>query len=134
LPIFVTPQKGFKKDKIIHILLDPQFDHRYLCTNHPTLVENNVAFVVDISKLKSKDDIRADDLGAWKCTGSWILTALVEINESTCNIVSKQSENSQSVKSRCQHHVHGTDRDLHRMIAYVDSPVNSSVSCLVQYR
>ena len=117
----------------MHILLDPNFDSLYLCTDHPTLVQNNVAFVIDLSKLKCKDDVRADDLGAWKCTGSRILKFNIEIKEGVCHIV---SESSNLVKIRRQYHVHGTDRDFHRMIACVDTSIGSVVPssrCLLQY-
>ena len=57
LPIFATPKKGYSKDQIGRILFHPQFDSRYLCTDHPTLVQTNTAFVIDLSNLKSKDDV-----------------------------------------------------------------------------
>ena len=54
LPIYATPKRGYNKEKIVHILLDPKFDSCYLCTDHPTLVQNNAAFVIDLSKLKAE--------------------------------------------------------------------------------
>ena len=120
----------------MHILLDPKFDNQYLC-DHPILVQNNVAFVIDISKLQCRDDIRADDMGSWRCTGSRILTCYVSFDGDVCSIVGKQTETSHVVKIRRQYHVHGTDRDLHRMIAFVVSPKESdiipSIRCISQY-
>ena len=119
--IFATPKKGYSKEQIVRILFDPQFDSRYLCTDHPTLVQNNTAFVIDLSHLKSKDDVRADDMGAWKCTGSRILKFNIAVDETECHILSNESEQCSVVKIRRQYHVHGTDPDLHRMIAFVDT-------------
>lgn len=76
----------------MHILLDPKFDDQYLCSDHPILVQNNVAFVIDISKLQCRDDICADDMGSWRCTGSRILTYYVSFDGDVCSIVGKQTE------------------------------------------
>ena len=85
LPVFAHLKKGYNHKQIVHILLDPKFDKQYLCDDHPTAVENNVAFVVGLSKCK--DDVRADDLGTWICTGSRRLKVEVEISDKTCSIV-----------------------------------------------
>ena len=118
LPIYDYPKKGFTKEKIIHTLLDSIFDARYLCSDHPVSIENNVAFVVDMTKLKCKDDMRADDLGTWVCTGSRLLKIEVEEEEGIYHIVQGAGT---TVNIRRQYHVHGTDKDLHRMIAFLDS-------------
>ena len=39
-------------------------------------VQDNLTFVVDMSKLDSIEDIRTDDLGSWYCMGSICVTAL----------------------------------------------------------
>ena len=111
LPILATSKKGYGKEQIVQILFNPQFDSRYLCSDHPTLVKNNTAFVIN---LKSKDDVRADDMGTWKCTGSRILPFYIDVDENECHIVSKNSAQCSFVKIRHQYHVHGTDPDLHR--------------------
>ena len=96
LPIFATPKKGHSKEQIVRI---PQFDSRYLCTDHPTLVQNNTAFVIDLSYLKSKGDVRADDMGAWKCTGSRTLKFNIAVDETECHILSNESEQCSVVKA-----------------------------------
>ncbi len=92
-----------------------------LATCAPVLVQNKTAFVIDMSHLKSKDDVRADDMGAWKCTGSRILKFNNKVDENECHILSDESIQCSFVKIRRQYHVHGTDPDLHRMIAFVDT-------------
>ena len=41
-----------------------------MCVLQPVNIENNVSFLVDCSKLRSQDDIKCDDMGAWKHKGS----------------------------------------------------------------
>ena len=51
----------------------PIFQDELLCSTHPVSVQNSVSFVVDLSKLKNPNDVRTDDLGTSKCTGSCLL-------------------------------------------------------------
>ena len=66
-------------------------------------------------------DVRADDLGSWKCIGSCIATFHVDIRDGACCIVINKSASptAQVVHIRWQYHVHGTDPDL-RLIAFVE--------------
>lgn len=121
LPVYGHPRRGYNSEEIVHILLDPIFADRLLSTTHPTSVEHNVSFVIDVGSLSNPNDVRADDLGSWKCTGSRRLTFMVKFSPSACHIVSSVSESSgKQVQIRRQYHVHGTDSDLHRMIAFVE--------------
>lgn len=54
--------------------------------------------------------------------------------ETECHILSNESEQC-SVKIRRQYHVHGTDPDLHRMIAFVAIAPAAlpATQCVVQY-
>ena len=45
---------------------------------------------------------------------------MVKIGNNDCRIVNKVSRNAVSVNVRRQYHVHATDPDLHRMIAFLD--------------
>ena len=40
-----------------------------IATSQPVCVQDNLVFIVDISKLDKPEDIRADDLGSWDCNG-----------------------------------------------------------------
>ena len=83
-------------------MLDPLISEELICSttvyvhhNVSFIVDlsklNNVSFIVDLSKLKNPNDVRADDLGSWKCTGSSIATFHVDIRDETCSIVSNES-------------------------------------------
>ena len=90
LPLYEHPLKGYNGQRIAQILCDPTLDKDILCSTHPTSVENNVSFIVDLSKLKDRNDVRADDLGTWKCTGSRVLTFAVKCNDKCCDVVNQK--------------------------------------------
>jgi len=121
LPIYERHAKGYSGEEIAMILCDPAFNEDLICSTHPVLVENNVSFVVDLSKLKNPSDIRADDLGTWKCTGSRVLTFAVKCCEKSCRIVDSSYRGAIVVRVRRQYHVHATDKAFHRMIACIEN-------------
>ena len=122
LPVYGHPRKSYSSEEIVKILLKPTFQDKLLCSTHPVSVQNNVSFVVDLSKLKDPNDVRADDLGTWKCTGSRQLQFTVRITKTDCLIVNDMlSADAQVVHVRRQYHVHATDPDLHRMIAFMEN-------------
>ncbi len=41
-----------------------------MCSEVPLQVQENASFIVDLDQLTDKDDISADDLGAWEHSGS----------------------------------------------------------------
>lgn len=56
--------------KIIELLLDRSIPLSKIATSQPVGVQDNMVFIVDLSKLAKDEDIRADDLGSWLCNGS----------------------------------------------------------------
>ena len=99
--VYGYPKRGCSSDEIVHILLNPIFKEELLSKTHPVSVEHNVSFVVDLISLSDPNDVHADDLGSWKCTGSRCLTFMVKFGNTTCHIVSgvscKHGANSASV-------------------------------------
>lgn len=77
-----------------------------MCSTHPVSVQNNVSFVVDLTKLKDRNDIRA---------------FVVKIRDDDCLIVNEMTSDAAVVYVRRQYHVHTTDPDLHRMIAFMEN-------------
>ena len=90
-PVYGHPKHGYNCEEIVHILLDPVFADRLLSTTHPVSVEHNVLFVIDLNSLSNPNDVRADDLGSWKCTGSRCFTFTVKIGPTTRHIVNNVS-------------------------------------------
>ena len=87
LPVYERPAKGYSAEEIPMILCNPILDEILICSTHPVSVQNNVSFVVNLSKLKNHNDIRTDDLGTWTCTGLSILKFTVKCNEKRCRLV-----------------------------------------------
>ena len=80
--------------------------------------------MVDLTQFEDGNDVQADDLGAWKCTGSRVLSFAMDLSGQKCCIVSNLSTSSEAVHRvsiRRQYHVHATDHDLHQMISFVES-------------
>jgi len=121
LPIYERHAKGYSGEEIAVILCDPTLDKDIICSTHLVLVENNVSFVVDTSKLKNPNDIRADDLGTWKCTGSRVLTFAIKCSKKGCHVIDSSCLGAIVVRVRRQHYVHATDKAFHRMIACIES-------------
>lgn len=48
----------------------------------------------------------------------------MKIDNCKCSIVNEMSQNPTVVHVRCQYHVHATDPDLHRMIAFMECDKN----------
>jgi hypothetical protein len=67
-PIFMSGKKErFTMTEAFNIL-HSEARHSSKCTTVPLCVKRNLAFLVDISKLKSKEDIKADMNGKYKKT------------------------------------------------------------------
>jgi len=126
--VYEYPTKGYSQEEIACIFCHPALQEELLCSSQPVCVENNVSFVVDLSKLKDPNDVRADDLGAWKCTGSCTLQFFVKCSNSACHVITKLSPGATNVSIQHQHFVHATDCDLHQMIAYVENTSEGNLS------
>ena len=50
----------------VRIILQP---HQNVCTQQPIGCRTSGTFIVDLSKLDDRDDVKADDLGVWKNQG-----------------------------------------------------------------
>ena len=71
LPIWRTGKKSLSSSEIIcHLLFERDYIAPYVCKKQPLSVNQNATFIVDQSKLPSRNDIFADDMGVWKHNGS----------------------------------------------------------------
>ena len=69
IPIYERTTDHYTAKGIIELLLDKSLPHSAIATSQPVSVQDNLVFIVDISKLDKPEDIRADDLGFWTCNG-----------------------------------------------------------------
>jgi len=121
LPVYDYPVKGYSQEEIVDILCDLMLDKKLICTFNPVSVENSVAFVVDVSKLRDPNDVRADDLGAWRCSGSRVLNFFVKVSTNSCCLVASSSPGAVEIGIKRQYFIHMSDPDFHRMIAFLES-------------
>ena len=70
LPVYNHTEQHYTTKEIVEVLLDKSISCSRIATSQPTRVQDNFASIVDISKLDKPEDIRADDLGSWSCTGT----------------------------------------------------------------
>lgn len=68
-PIFSWKKKAYSHYVLVKILLRKHETER-LCVSPPVKIAHNVAFLIDNSKLKNQDDIKCDDMGSWKRSGT----------------------------------------------------------------
>ena len=71
-----------------------------ICSKQPIGVTHTSTFLVDTSKLSHRDDLRSDDLGAWKNTGVKSTYCSIRFNENNdVKNVTKFSSKPQVMRS-----------------------------------
>ncbi len=78
LPVYSRTQSGYGLPQLIDILMSGPLSEEKVCKVQPLGVTQNCTFVIDLDSV-SIDDLRADDLGSWKPTGT--RRSYFEINE-----------------------------------------------------
>ena len=68
LQMYEEPPVKYSAERIIRILLQP--DVSKICSVRPTSVSKSSTYVVDVRNLENQDDIKKDDFGIWKYSGS----------------------------------------------------------------
>lgn len=68
-PVFAWRREPLKFEQSIDILLR-EYDAERLCVSQPVNVSHNVNFLVDNAKVKDLNDLKCDDMGAWKHSGT----------------------------------------------------------------
>ena len=63
--MFSWSSQPFSAEKIVTIILG-KYDSEVLCTSPPINVSHNVTFLVDARKLSKPNDLKCDDMGAWR--------------------------------------------------------------------
>lgn len=67
-PIYEVPPEKYTAETIIKILLDPK--ESKICHAKPTMVSSNATYVVDTKNLQNLEDIKKDQFGICKYSGS----------------------------------------------------------------
>ena len=69
LPIYSRGPSSYCLPQLIDILMSDSLTEEKVCKVHPLGVTQNCTFIIDLDSV-SIDDLRADDLGSWKSTGT----------------------------------------------------------------
>ena len=69
LPIYSNAPSGYSLSQLVTILMNPAMPEDKVCKLQPLGVSQNCTFIIDLD-LINPDDLKADDLGSWKGTGT----------------------------------------------------------------
>ena len=69
MPIYSRPMSGYPVGDLVKILLKSDMAGRKVCTVQPLGVNENAAFIIDVECVDHQD-LKADDLGLWRSTGT----------------------------------------------------------------
>ena len=69
----------YAAEKIIKMLIDP--DESKICREKPSSVTKSATYVVDVRNLQNAEDIKKDEFGIWKYSGSHPLVFKVYTEE-----------------------------------------------------
>ena len=131
IPIFSRTHQSYTSRSIVEILLDKNLPQKKIATAQPVSVQDNLVFIVDLSKLCKPEDIRADDLGSWICNGkrsSWcILDEDGDITDILTKYKSRYPNNYRLVK---RYYKHATSGDFKRVIVELFGEFTSITSAL----
>lgn len=121
-PIFEYPPAKYTSERILQILLNSNISDSKICTAKPIGITTSATFVVDIRHLKCLDDVKKDEFGIWKFSGSHPKAHEVTIQDDGYVAVEKYSDHfcgDNIVHLRHLHCTHPSNQDFKRMICVV---------------
>ena len=86
--------------------------------------------MVGTSKLENRSDILADDMGVWINIGVDTIYFTVSMDDKKIEAVKQASPSTPSASFhtvKCVYRIHGTNRSLRKLIAYVQCKLNSRI-------
>ena len=100
-------------EQLVKILMT-DVDEQLLCIIRPTGVSQNASFVVDLDHVKF-GDIKSDDIGSWKGTGTKSVYFRLSKGEVLVAPIKPSSLSSYNVLTR-RYYIHSTYHLFHRII------------------
>lgn len=119
-PIYEHPPMKYSAEQIIRILLDPQ--EGKVCNVKPTSVSCSATYVVDTRNLQNIEDIKKDQFGIWRYSGSHPKMFKVFTEENGHISIEKCCEGasgSNVVYLRRLHCTHPSNSDFKRLICFL---------------
>lgn len=120
-PIYEVPTPKYPAERILKILLDPKLPASKICVTRPVNVTKSATYVVNVNKLQHPDDVKNDNFGSWKHSGSHPQYFRVIIDDNSFHIerCAIGATGDDVVCLRRLHSVHPSNSDFKRMIAFV---------------
>lgn len=121
-PIYEIPPPKYTAERILKILLDPSLPTSKVCSVRPTNVVKSSTYVVDITKLEHPDDVKYDNFGTWKHSGSHPLVYRVRVEDDSGFYIERCAPGAVGedvVYLRRLHSVHPSNSSFKRLIAFI---------------
>ena len=100
-----------------------------MCTKRPTNVYKSATYIIDVSQLSHPDDVKQDNFGSWKHSGSHPLVFRVQVEEDTDYLriikCAPGVHGKDVVHLRRLHSVHPTNANFKRLIAFVQVSITN---------
>ena len=119
LPLYTKLDSGYPVDRLIDTLLASEMDTSRVCKVQPLGVSQNAVFLIDLDQVHF-NDLKADDLGSWKTTGTkrsnfrFTQGQAVQYASGKLQYSSKGSNNFLLTR---RYYVHRTYNRFHRIIS-----------------
>ena len=133
-PVYSWSRKAYSCKGLVRLLLQ-DYEPEFLCISQPVNVAHNVSFLVGNCMMKNKDDLKCDDMGVWKRTGSpskWFSIKRDENND-VAEIVPLQGKpgpkDDNVYQLRRIYYVNGSDRDVRKVISTLQGKLPVYVPC-----
>ena len=124
---------GLATDDVAAIHLKEQIHLTKIATRVPTCISKNTAFVVDSTKIRSSEDIRCDDMGAWTYTGSKVFPYYIDEDGKVHR--GNDSENHKEYQFTHQFFKNKSLPSLRKVIITAQNVISKITSdlCFIQY-
>ena len=118
LPVFSCVSTPYKSHRLINILLDDSTDKRQVCGVQPLGVTENATFIINLDHVRF-DDLKADDVGSWKPTGT--KHTYFCFNDAGETMYSQGVSHAAGYYNLTRrYYVHGTCPTFHRLIVSIE--------------
>ncbi len=120
--LYEPPPSKYAAERILTILLDPALPISKVCSVRPTNIVRSATYIIDISKLVHPDDVKNDNFGTWKHSGSHPQAYRVQVEGDGYVRVEKCAPGATSedvVYLRHLHSVHPSNCHFKRLIAFI---------------
>ena len=130
-PVYEIPPPKYPAEKIIRILLDPNIDQNKICHHKPSRITSSATYIVNISRFESVEDIKKDEFGIWKYSGSHPKVYRIHHTKQGMKIESASSsaKGADVVYLRRLHCTHPSNPNFKRLICFMSGKRRINITC-----